>query len=111
MRTPNLVRKELRAIAANYVGGQITKAKVGAMIGRMNEMLGGDENRYKVMGWLFRGDGQLLHRKDTEVHEWLALYNWFGFWQEDGVWKVSPEFELEIRNILKYISQEKDVKN
>lgn len=113
VRPPDQVRKELREAAKFYVGGSITKSTVGAMIGRMTTLLGGHENRRAVMGWIFRGDGYTLSRGDTNVHEWLALYNNFGFYQDDGAWKASPTFEAELIGVLKLIQgkSRKNVKN
>jgi hypothetical protein len=98
-RTPEQVREYLRKSADIYKGAEIRKSHVGGMIGTFNKLLGGDEARRRVMAWLFRDDLAELHRRDTLTGEWKALYEWIGYYEEDGVWETLLSFKMELKAI------------
>ena len=90
---PEEVRENLRKIAGYYFKATIDKKKVGAVIGALNGNLGGNVGRRKVLAWIFCDDGRAeLHRADMTNGQWLALYDWCAFREEDGHWFTGMDF-------------------
>jgi len=104
MRTPDEIREKLRKIAGYYAKATIEKSKVGAIIGRLNDHLGGNEGRRKVLAWIFCDDGRAeLHRRDMTNAQWLSLYDWCAFFEEDGVWHTGMDFSVECVTLYNHL--------
>ena len=105
-RKPGFAKKYLREVADIYKDTEIKKSVVGAIIGRLNAMLGGDQNRRRLLARIFRDDVEELHRADTKPGEWMAVYEWMGFYEEDGVWETSPTFKMELKMMCSIMGME-----
>ncbi len=104
MRDANEIKEMLRKSADYYVKATIEKSKVGAMIGRLNENLGGNEGRRKVLAWIFcYDDSKELHRSQMTNGQWLAIYDWIAFHEEDGVWYTGMDFSTECVEISLFL--------
>ena len=98
------VREDLRRIAGYFAKASIDKKKVGAVIGALNGVLGGNIGRRKALAWIFCDDGRdELHRADMSNAQWLALYDWCQFREEDGHWYVHIDFTISCVNIYNYL--------
>lgn len=81
----------------------LTTSQKGAVTGTLNKYLGGDANRKVVLSWLFSEDGKLKFissSKELKDYQWVALYDWCGFYQEDGRWYPQMDFALESCYVL-----------
>lgn len=115
-RKPEEVRRALIREATNIARQQyehgtpddINSGKRGSLVGTLNKVLDGDENRYRVLAWIFSPEEGLLSTKKLLDGEWLALWNWASFYQDDDGWHTSPEFRTEIKMMLKLLDEEKE---
>lgn len=76
----------------------ITKGALGAVVGALNKAVGGDENRYIVLGWLFGSPPfYSMSSKELGDEQWYALYKWVGYWknEDDNEWRTADDFESE----------------
>lgn len=81
----------------------------GAIIGALNDVLGGDDLRHMVLWFLFTCDTVPDSRIDAPVtyvpkstkelneDQWWALFEWVGFWydEEEGKWHYGDTFAEE----------------
>jgi hypothetical protein len=77
-----------------------TKGQRGAVIGIINKIVGGDENRHLLMGWMFAPDMEhfnIISTKTLNDAQWAALYGWIDFRKDEdhNVWLPQPEFVNE----------------
>ena len=82
-----------------YTDANLTKGAVGAIIGTLEKVLGGSDERYLVCGWLFGEDPSIpMGSKLLGDAHWYALHKWVGFWkdEENDEWKTATEFEGEL---------------
>jgi hypothetical protein len=74
---------------------ELTKKQKGAIVGTINKAVGGDQNRYALLAWLFDSDEPLSTKELTES-QWDALWTWVDFYCDElGQWHPTAEFETE----------------
>ena len=82
--------------------------KRGVIVGALNGVLDeGDDDRYRVLAFIFAPDVGLLSTKQLNPGEWEALWEWVGSYQDDDGWHTSPEFKTECKMILSLLNKEK----
>lgn len=84
-------------------GIHITPGVRGAITGRMNSTLGGDDGARKaVISWVLKRPRVIASSKELSDAEWWALYQWMGFYKEEstGEWKLAPQFSIECALVL-----------
>lgn len=77
-----------------------TQGQRGAVIGIINRVAGGDDNRKLLLGWLFANEGEVFDRVSTKTlndEQWAALYAWCDFEKDEDriIWKPKPSFAQE----------------
>lgn len=99
----------IRATAREYLHydtpTSFNPGKAGALIGTLNNLCGGDNNRRLVQGMLF-GEriGQELSSRTFRPQHWTAITHWVDQRLDvDGNWLSHPEIETEISWILESI--------
>jgi len=107
-RTPDQLRDELRVQSRSYQNASVSRGSMGATINHLNTVLGGDQNRRRVIGWLFYDDveGEIfeVHSSHVTNGQWQALYNWVSPYQDQGgVWRPSMQFIVECAQLLEYL--------
>src|SRR3990172_4031909 len=98
------VRAELAANARIFGQNapEYSSGRKGAIIGRLNEALGSDENRRIVLSWLFRGVPlSSFSTKELSRGAWFALDGWIGSWHDDSGWHVRPDFMVEAMFVVR----------
>lgn len=87
-----------------YKDADLTKGTAGAIVGTLDRVLDGKNNRYLVLGWLFNESPQHLPMSSKELvdGEWYALYKWVGFWKNEQTdkWQTAENFEQEALAVL-----------
>jgi hypothetical protein len=78
----------------------LSDGQKGAIIGEMNRILGGDQNRRVFLGWVFRGLGKPLSTKLLKTSHWWALAKWVGLYHDDDGWRASPDFQREAVRVM-----------
>ena len=68
-RNPEQLRADLRRDSHSYQNATLGRGAVGATIGHLSTHLNGDQNRRRVIGWLFYED---LEGEIFEVHSALS---------------------------------------
>lgn len=99
-RTPSQVRDQVLADTIQGSRMEITKGVRGAVVGRLNKYLGGDDNRQTVLAWLFSPSKMKLSSKKLTDAEVYGLYKWIGFYQDEDGWHDSPTFPAECVLVL-----------
>jgi hypothetical protein len=94
----NAIKTAIKA-AVNQTGYIPTPGQRGAVIGIMNKVAGGDDNRKLILGWLF-AEGELFDKLSTHNltdQQWSALYAWVDFLKDEEriIWKPKPSFNQE----------------
>jgi hypothetical protein len=78
---------------------EFSQGHKGAMIGNLNEYLGGDAIRHIVLSWIFCNDPEFMipiSSKELRDKQWYGLYRWIDSYQdENGEWHVAPNFPQE----------------
>lgn len=77
-----------------------TQGQRGAVIGIINRIAGGDDNRRLLLGWLFAKDDEVFNRISTKTlddAQWASLYAWCDFSkdEEQMIWKPKDTFKQE----------------
>ena len=77
-----------------------TPGQRGAVVGVLNRICGGDENRHLLMGWLFSQSEDFFSvksAKDLSNAQWSALYGWCDFRKDEerNVRLPRPDFVQE----------------
>ena len=108
-RTPDVLREELRCQSRAYLNSALTRGHIGSTIGYLNAQLGGDENRRRVIGWLFYDDveGEIFeaHSAHVTAGQWQALFNWVNSYQDQGGrWQPSMRFVVECEQLLRFLN-------
>ena len=94
-RDPNVVKERMITVAAHGSDrDDLAQGKKGAMIGLFNRTLGGDDNRKLLLAWLFDVRGK-MSSKTLDDSQWHALWEWVGFYQDEGEWLTDPRFSVE----------------
>lgn len=97
----NAVKIAVRQAEDNYVNIHIpTPGQRGAVIGIINKIAGGDDNRKLLLGWLFAKEGELFDKVSTKSlsdEQWAALYAWCDFRKDEDrvVWIPKESFSQE----------------
>lgn len=90
----------------NYVNVHIpTPGQRGAVIGIINRIAGGDDNRKLMLGWLFAREGELFDKVSTKAlsdEQWAALYAWCDFRKDEErvIWMPKDTFATECLAVL-----------
>jgi hypothetical protein len=105
-RSPDEVRNYVTEQMAIGAVKEITTGERGAIIGRLNRYLGGDDNRKLALAWLFSHDDRSLSTKELDNDQWHALIQWIGFWHDDDGWHVDERFPVECVLILNIAARE-----
>jgi hypothetical protein len=100
IRSATKLRSDLRQRADRDVPRELTRGERGALIGRLNRILGSDAARRTVLAYLFSPAGKRVHELSTRalsVGQWWALWEWVGFTpgDEPGEWLTAPSFPQE----------------
>lgn len=82
-----------------------TKGQRGAVVGVLNRICGGDDNRHLLMGWIFAPTGTTFSPKSAKTlseEQWGALYGWCDFRKDEerNLWVPKPEFVQECLSCL-----------
>ncbi len=77
-----------------------TRGQRGAVIGILNRVAGGDDNRKLLLGWLFAGEGDIFDRVSTKSlndEQWASLYAWCDFRKDEDhiLWIPKSTFSQE----------------
>jgi hypothetical protein len=77
-----------------------TQGQRGAVIGIINRVAGGDDNRKLLLGWLFANEGEIFNRvstKSLDDEQWSALYAWCDFRKDEDrvIWIPKETFSQE----------------
>lgn len=106
-RSPDEVKKKIQFYIDSYSGLPFNERKKGAITGRLNEHLGGDENRHIVLNWLFG----VSSSKELDDSQWDAVFTWIGFVKdESGSWEIDGRFPLECGLILtRALREQRDI--
>lgn len=94
------VKAAVRQAEDNYANIHIpTLGQRGAVIGIMNKISGGDDNRKLILGWLF-AEGELFDKVSTKSltdEQWAALYAWCDFRKDEDriIWIPKESFSQE----------------
>src|SRR4030042_2447058 len=102
MNTDEIRTKVLQAVQiaeANEVHIP-TAGQRGAVIGILNRICGGDENRRLLMGWLFAPSKDMfsvMSTKSLTDAQWAALYGWCDFHKDEerNIWLPKDNFVHE----------------
>jgi hypothetical protein len=80
----------------------MTKGELGALVGQLDKTLGDKNNRYIVLGWLFKEDNKRMSSKELSDGQWYALYKWVDFWlnPEDDKWYPIESFTMECLDVF-----------
>ena len=94
-RTAIQTKQDIQRDASKPPMRELTKKQKGAIVGTMNKAVGGDQNRYALLAWLFDSDKPLSTKELTE-YQWDALWTWVDFYVDElGQWHPTAEFETE----------------
>lgn len=82
-----------------------TQGQRGAIVGVLNRVCGGDDNRHLLMGWMFAENIETFSVKSTKNlsdAQWSALYGWCDFRKDEerNLWLPRPEFIQECLSCL-----------
>ena len=94
------VKAAVRQAEDNYANIHIpTAGQRGAVIGVINKIAGGDDNRKLMLGWLFAKE-DLFDRISTKTltdEQWAALYAWCDFRKDEDriIWMPKDTFSQE----------------
>jgi hypothetical protein len=89
------VRKAVISIRDQSKNANVEKGILGALIGVINRVVGGDANRRAIFGYLFRDGTEPLSTRDLSGPEFAALYRWSKITKTDaGKWVPSDEYFL-----------------
>lgn len=77
----------------------INPGVLGALIGVINRVVGGDANRRAILGYLFREGREPLSTKDLTGPEYNALFRWSGIRKDEttGKWIPGEHFLTEVQ--------------
>jgi hypothetical protein len=95
------LRAAVQQVEDNYANIHIpTPGQRGAVIGIINKITGGDDNRKLLLGWLFAGEGELFDKVSTKTlldEQWAALYAWCDFRKDEDrvIWIPKETFAQE----------------
>jgi hypothetical protein len=95
------VKAAVRQAEDNYANIHIpTAGQRGAVIGIINKIAGGDDNRKLMLGWLFAKEGDLFDKVSTKTlsdEQWAALYAWCDFRKDEEkiIWLPKDTFSQE----------------
>lgn len=95
------IKAAVRQAEDNYANVHIpTPGQRGAVIGIINKIAGGDDNRKLMLGWLFASEGELFDRVSTKSlsdEQWAALYAWCDFRKDEDkiIWIPKESFSQE----------------
>lgn len=106
-RKPDETRRGLLNDADRHGTPPMSSGKRGSLVGTLNKVLDGDENRHRVLAWIFNPEAGLLSTKGLTNGEWHALWKWVAYYEDDDGWHTSPEFKTESKMILKLLDKEK----
>jgi hypothetical protein len=108
---PNAVRKRLNTVVYNHRDSAfqpLSRMWKGIYVGYINKVLGGDDNRYRVLAYLFAPSKGKLSSKELTDNQWGALINWVDTYRDDDGWHPSPVFVTEAKQILQLLNAEKE---
>jgi len=77
----------------------INPGVLGAIIGVINRVVGGDANRRAILGYLFRNGSAPLSAKDLTGPEYNALFRWSAIRKDEttGKWIPGEHFLTEVQ--------------
>jgi len=94
-RTAIQTKQDIQRDASKHPTRELTRKQKGAIVGTLNKAVGGDQNRYALLAWLFDSDKPLSTKELTES-QWDALWSWVDFYADElGQWRPTAEFETE----------------
>lgn len=100
---PNKIRESIQRYADRPTPTEFPQPNRGPIIKALDETLGGSENRYKVLGWLFTPDWEpMTERRSGELspQAWSGLKHWLGSKKVGDDWLIRETFDIEARWIL-----------
>ena len=98
---PRIVRDGVRYYAYLPEPIELPKNLIGALVGNLNKAVGGDNNRYLVLGWLFADpkstEFEPIRSEKMTPQMWHGIEKWIGSTKNDetGKWEVHPAFREE----------------
>ncbi len=98
IRSAAELRAALRLNAARAAPRELSRGERGALIGRLNRVLGSDLGRRAALAYLFGAPEQFqLSTRQLTAGQWWALWEWVGFspGDEPGEWLTAPSFPQE----------------
>lgn len=91
--SPYKLRQEFRGWAANPHQTDIGEGRMKALLGHLNKLTHGDENRRLVLGWLLAADETAftpISSKRLSIQQWMALDTWISPRQNPDTQKWEP---------------------
>lgn len=97
MRTAESLRDELQQFVREFKTAEYSnRGMKGAIIGLLNKAARGDENRHKILGYLFGKETT----KELTGAEWIALARWTELREVGGYWLPQADFFKEVELLI-----------
>lgn len=80
---------------------EVTRGMKGLLVSIMDRMLGGKEERYRALAWLFDRDNARMSSKELRDDEWRGLINWISPSKDEdtGQWLTPADLKMEMEAV------------
>lgn len=91
--------------AVDNLGYEVTRGMKGLIVSIMDKMLGGKDNRYHVLAWLFDYGKPKMSSKELTDDQWRGLISWISPAKDGdtGEWMTSAGLKGEMDDLMRMV--------